>query len=220
MQEIMRYIKNQRGFGLPVELAALAVVIAAAGFGVYQYDTHKVSGANAASQNQIVNKSGTGKALNDWGGKAVAGNPIDSYNPGGSDEDFQIKYVNACNYTSGGIAAVSETCPFTVGSGRNSAYHNDHIVQFEYGTTGYCLGLNSGESAELLGCNNSVGQGGGQGTIWVQSGQMFISKYATNKDNSPQPLWASSLSNGLQAGTGGTACTTSCQWTVFTGYAN
>lgn len=80
---------------LPAVIAAVAVVLAAGGFGVYQYDSHKVPTSSAAtSLNQYCLTIANG-CLNAWGG---GGGLVKLYNKGTKNNDFRVVPVGGSNF--------------------------------------------------------------------------------------------------------------------------
>lgn len=82
-----------------------------------------------------------------------------------SNENFIIQQLTgSCNH-----GRVTTTCPFVAGSGLNTRYLNDEVIQFVDVQSGYieCLGNNGGASGILVPCNNQNGVGGGIGSIFV-----------------------------------------------------
>ncbi len=148
-------------------LSALALLIA----GVTTFGLTGI--ASASAPNQILD--GNGLALNRKAGCTGQGCTIITYtNDGDNNEYFWLEAMDAC----GGSAAVSSTCPFTVGSGMNSGNEGDTILEaVGYSTsTGDVLGCvgtssNSSYYGILTQCNYlSTGQGGGPGTMFVYGG--------------------------------------------------
>jgi hypothetical protein len=87
-------ISSQIGSGLPVMLTAVAVVIAAAGFGVYQYNSHKVPAGHAAVGNQWCSNNDY-TCLNAWNN----GPAVRTYFSGQSHNDFSVVAIpNSSNF--------------------------------------------------------------------------------------------------------------------------
>lgn len=122
-----------------------------------------------ATQTQICGNNGTGYCMNDWNG-GLNNNPVKMYYGGSSNENFFTYRIDPCN--SSPPDRVTETCPFTLGSGYNAALAGHIIFEVGYGTTPYCIGTTGvqagGPTAILTGCPGVNGSGGGNGTIWVQ----------------------------------------------------
>ena len=80
-----------------------------------------------------------------------------AYNCGQSNDDFY--FANLTTMCGGGT--VTETCPFTRGSGLNLAYYGDPIVvEYAYNEN-KCVGGNSASdaSAKLESCPSDSGSG-------------------------------------------------------------
>jgi hypothetical protein len=80
---------NQSRNRLPAMLVAVAVVIAVSGFGVYQYDSHKVPASHAMGSPSQYCYSLTNYCLNAWGG----GPWVRVYHVGAFNNDFGVEEV-------------------------------------------------------------------------------------------------------------------------------
>lgn len=157
--------------------------------------------------------------------KIAPGTEIDAarFNASTSVENFNIQYLDdMC-----GNGLVTSKCPFTLGSGLNTRYLADPIIQFKYmGGGDYCLGTlyNGSAFAGLQGCNNLNGNAGGQGTVFVidsskhnASGYVesrYFSDQLASEGIHDQPAWLCNLSNSddLITLNGSNNYKTACQW--------
>jgi hypothetical protein len=141
LKKIAAVISSQKGNGLPVMLAAVAVVIAAAGFGVYQYDSHKVPASHAAQGNQWCT-NGEYTCLNAWDG----GPYVKTYFNGASHNDFYV------------------------GSAGNLTYYIEYVGgSGGVGWWGHCIGdaeNNSAYKTVSLDVCPGVGRDAGWGTVF------------------------------------------------------
>jgi hypothetical protein len=132
---------------------------------------------------EICGNGGTGYCMNDWNG-GLNNNPVKMYYGGSSNEDFYTVQLNPCNSSPPG--EVTETCPFTVGSGYNASFDGDPIFAVEYAGTGYCIGTTGqqagGPTGILTACPDYSGDGGGDGTMWIgtSDGNFAVTRYWIN----------------------------------------
>jgi hypothetical protein len=145
--------------------------------------------------------------MNDWNGGG-SGASVKLYASGNSNEVFSEQAINPCNSTPKN--EVTGTCPFTTGTGLNSTYLGDTIVQIKYtgsgNGSGLCVAAGSGGSAILGTCNNSNGSGGANGTIQVQDSVItgvcappwygLVNRYYSNSAGSAEFVTLQSLQNG------------------------
>lgn len=119
-----------------------------------------------------------------------------------------------------GSGVVTQTCPFTVGSGLNSRYAGSKIWYFEtYQSGTKCLATDGGGGGILGTCPDRSGNGGSNGTIFVQNSAGYVvnrywSDYNYSIGESNSPSWMCSPgSQGQQVllydDTGSAG---SCQW--------
>lgn len=148
---------------------------------------------------------------------ATGGSVIVATRPGG----FQASFTNLSHMC--GSGRVTETCPFTLGSGLNTHYFNDSIVAVSL--PGGCLALGS-----VVGkCPDSSGNGGGNGTIDVLAATGTMHGYLPNRYGSDanyskheynQPAWFcspgdSSAHKGQLLLLKSSAPAATCQWGVY-----
>jgi hypothetical protein len=158
-------------------------------------------------------------------GAAVNTSSFNATTPSNGDtppEDFDVEYLFGMCHD----GLVDSTCPFRVGSGLNSRYNNDSIIQFKYmGGGNYCIGdlSNHFPFAGLQACNNLNGNGGGQATIFVVNSRKLNpsnyieNRYWSNIESSSvhdQPAWLCNLSSkgNLLDLDGSNSLKTACQW--------
>lgn len=122
--------------------------------------------AHAVPNNQMFDNRGTGSSLcwNRSGGGQTKGTVVIAYNCGDNNNDFEE--VNLSSMCGGGF--VTQTCPFVVGSGLNSAWANSEIDVVEWGSSGLCVGGNSStdNDANLTDCPNDDGSCPVSGSCW------------------------------------------------------
>jgi hypothetical protein len=89
-----------------------------------------------------------------------------SYENSNYHEYFNERILSGkCN---GGKVSSSMACPFKPGSGFNTRYNNDAIIELQYGSTGYCLGTNQYGDAMLQTCGSlTTGAGADQTAMFV-----------------------------------------------------
>jgi hypothetical protein len=183
-------------------IAAVAVVIAASGLAVFQYDTHSVPKSSAA-QLQFCSQSGSGYCLNDWNGGGL-GNQVKMYKGNVSHESFTLINANECTSNS----TVTSTCPFTHHD-LDSEYLNHKIVEVYYTPNGLCVGSGTGSSGSLQYCS---GANRGNGVVMIQSGGALINRYWSDLHDQPVIMCSSGYSGGpvylnhILSGSG------SCEW--------
>jgi hypothetical protein len=144
---------------------SIAAVIAATTLGAGL--TAMPAQAAAAPAYQLATDDGTNTlCMNRAGGGTSNNTPVIAYNCGDNNNDFHTApLTTAC----GGGDTVTETCPFTVGSGLNAAFYGDPIVAvFAYNENKCVGGSNSTDlSAKLEPCPADNGLGGGWSTVDV-----------------------------------------------------
>jgi hypothetical protein len=192
---------------------AIAAVIAATtlGIGLTTVPAH----AQAATYELKDDNGGSSLCMNRSGQGTSNGTPVIAYNCGQVNNDFYFaQLTQAC-----GSGTVTQTCPFTDGSGLNLAYYGDDIVvEYAYNEN-KCVGGNTSNdaSAKLEPCPSNSGSGGGWSTIGV---------LAYSRGNAPPYYvivnrnWSDKL---YAAGGGGVGCYGSdCSLIVgaFYGYRN
>jgi hypothetical protein len=141
--------------------------------------------------------------LNEWNGNTGNGQPIKMYQYGNSNEAYSFDEESIC---SGGHYVDPRGCPFAPGSGLNTRFAGDDIVQIEYASNTSCLGTNTTTAQAVnQNCNDGYGNGGGPGTVFVfadcsGSGTGYycgiVSKYWSNKTLNPQWVCSVNLNNG------------------------
>ena len=141
---------------------AIAAVIAAITLGIGLTTVP----AHAAATYELKDDNGSSSlCMNRAGGGTSDGTPVIAYNCGDNNNDFYFGYPAAMC----GNGHVTETCPFTVGSGLNAALYGDTIVIEQAYKENKCVGGNTStdSSAKLEPCPNNGGSGGGWATIGV-----------------------------------------------------
>lgn len=159
-------------------------------------------------------------------GSSLLYSPVDtaSFNASTPAEDFSIEYL----YGVCGNGLVTSTCPFKVGSGLNTRYLDDSIIQFKYmGGGNYCVGnlgnsFNQSPNAGLQPCNSLNGIDGGPGTMFIlNTGRNGTSNYVESRYWSnelasvhlhDQPAWLCNLSNDSLILDGLNSLQSACQW--------
>jgi hypothetical protein len=112
---------------------------------------------------EICAQAGTGYCLNDWGGLVKM-----ETSGTGNDNFSMIPLGSDCNHgfvTNGTGGNPGPACPFPAGSGLNSAYNNDQIVEIESGVSHGCIGTDFSENANLGNCPPA--KNGAGSNIWV-----------------------------------------------------
>jgi hypothetical protein len=111
--------------------------------------------------------------MNRNGGRDGPGTKVIGWNQDfDNNEDFQtVKLTSWCNN-----GHVTETCPFTVGSGLNARYNTDLIV-FISDYAGYCIGSNSTWTQAIL---NGCLPNGGAFVVSNTNGQFLIDVGVSN----------------------------------------
>jgi hypothetical protein len=122
------------------------------------------SGSQRTSIPEICAQAGTGYCLNNWGGlvkmeTSGTGNDNFSMRPLGSG------YCNDGFVTDGTGGNPGPACPFPVGSGLNSIYNNDQIIEIFSGISNGCIGTDFDENANVGPCPPS--RNGTGSNIWV-----------------------------------------------------
>lgn len=169
-------------------IAMLIMVLTGIGLG------GAVALATPSSQIENVNSQ---TAINDWNDGGF-NNPVKMYALGQNNNDFFIQPINPCN--SHPINQVTPTCPFTVGSGMNTATLGSQIFQVVYNNNGLCVATAASGGAVLGTCNNLAGTGGSSGTIQVALSQCTNSTTYANRYwsdiNGSFAGWDNLLGNG------------------------
>ncbi len=142
---------------------ATAAVIAAItlGIGLTTVPAH----AQAAKYELKDDNGGSSLCFNRDGGGTSDNTPVIAYNCGNINNDFYWGYLT----TMCGGGTVTQTCPFTVGSGLNAALYGDPIIVEQAYNELACVGGESStdNDAKLEGCPADNGSGGGWSTIDV-----------------------------------------------------
>jgi hypothetical protein len=211
------------GAGLCLASAALAAPVHVVAHGTV--DRPKALAVPDGSVYNECSNIGKGWCMNAKGCKYSAGTPVINWYGGESCEYFRDEVVNYCN----GNYLVTETCPFTVGSGLNAEFVNDLIVQVLYGTTPTngvaCIAAASSGAAVLNKCSStSNGTGGATGNIFVLApvsggGTLLVNRYWSDLaysygEGTRNPLGACSL-GGLGGAVGISQSplnTSNCRW--------
>lgn len=118
----------------------------------------------------INNGAGT-PCLNNWGGNTSQGAAIKMYAYNNGNENFAYVPINPCNYPNSSTiyGEVSSTCPFTVGTGLNTDFEGDAIVEIEGGGS-WCVATASNASAINGSCGDANGNGAANGTMMILNG--------------------------------------------------
>jgi hypothetical protein len=149
--------------------------------------------AHAASNIQICSNLAPNLCANADGGFHSPGDSVILYHNGDPNNTFSIVLLTGICNAGGGVGAGyvhndegGEVCPFPVGSGLNSRYDKDAIVEFQDYTSArvydppLCIADGSGSGSTLLeGCSwiqNNFGFGGARGSV-------FILSHITNVNN-------------------------------------
>jgi hypothetical protein len=189
--------------GLPLVLVASFVPM------TVHASAHETFCTTNSSPNVCANRS--------EGGTTQGSTKILGYNNDDDNNEYAIvDPINPCNSTP--ADEVTQTCPFTVGSGMNSANATDKIVQIEMvsgSTVVGCIGdNNSADVAVLEACGSATGSGGGYGTFYIQgrgnSGGIPLNNYASREwsdknytsEAAPYPVGLGESSPNAQLGTG------------------
>ncbi|HEV3173374.1 MAG TPA: hypothetical protein VGZ32_23705 [Actinocrinis sp.] len=123
---------------------------------------------------QFCQTSNGGYCLNDWNGSNQA---VKMYQGGVGNETFVAQPVDG---RCGG--KVTSTCPFA-NTTFDARYAGFPIVQLVYLPNGKCVATDSSANPVLGTCNNtSSGNGGSNGTIFVDHGGYLINLYWSNQD--------------------------------------
>lgn len=199
--------------------AASAVTARPAGHPMHAVTHARVPAASAPELNGVMCAlNGTGYCLNRNHCGSGSGTSVIVWPQSDTCEDFEPQVLaSMCNK-----GFVTETCPFTEGSGLNSRYYNSPIVElYAYGEN-ECVAT-TGSGLGVLGtCPDSAGIGGSNGTIFVyNSADYVINRYWSDNNYSigeyDQPAWM--CSPGVEgdqvildddAGSAGT-----CQWSAI-----
>ena len=142
------------------------------------------------------------------GGGTGTGTPVIAYNKDkDNNEDFEASGVQYCN----AAGQVTATCPLSPAS-LNTPYIGDPTVTIYSYDTGKCIGANTTYGTAILAaCGNIQGQGGGTGTIYVQTGaNYFINRWATNSAGAKRFLCDQGYRSQLTLI--GAQATALCQW--------
>ena len=172
------------------------------------------SPAHAAPNTQICSAQNTSLCANAQGGFHTPGDGVILWHNGDPNNTFFTVLLTGICPAGGGVGAGyvhngegGIVCPFRDGSGLNSRYDRDAIVEFEDYTSALvydpplCIaddGSGSGAAA-LFGCSwvqNGFGWGGARGSV-------FILSHITNIDNmGTTPFWAVNYYYTTQGGCG------------------
>ena len=140
---------------------------------------------------QFCQTSNGGYCLNDWNGGG-GGNSVKMYQAGVGNERFVAQPVPRCG------GKVTSSCPFS-NSGFASRYAGFPIVQLLFQSDGLCVATNSSANPVLGTCNStSTGDGGANGTLFVDHDGFLINVYWSNKDEhgSSASCMSGAASNG------------------------
>ena len=141
--------------------------------------------ASAVTQPEVCHDLGnnTARCWNNWGG---ANGAVNMYNPGVTNDAFQLQLINPCN--SNPPDTVTPTCPFTVGSGMNNRYLGNFIFRVKDANSGFCVGTTGDGSGWEGACGNANAAGAANGVIMVQGNGAFyyVNRYWSNHDGTPE----------------------------------
>jgi hypothetical protein len=155
--------------------AAAAILPVALGVTLGVFAAPASAASSLGTANFCQTSSGN-LCLNDWNGSNQA---VKMYQGGVGNEDFVAENVpGRC-----GGGKVTSNCPFA-NTAFDSRYAGFPIVQLVYVPGGKCVGTQSAtnSSAYLGGCNStSSGDGGADGTIFVDHDGYLINLFWTNK---------------------------------------
>jgi hypothetical protein len=179
----------------------VAIIVAVLSLGVLGVLTATTAQAQGLERQICISSDpGVDQCLNNWGGKLVAGNPINYYSSGAVYNNFSLFLE--------GRVSPSPAWPFTNGSGMNDAYQGDLVYEIAYQgenpePTNACADAGSNPSSSRLtlqGCNGDSAQ------LYVLTTYMtFVSVGITNADYNygikGTPAWLGCV-NGNQCGDG------------------
>jgi len=161
--------------------------------------------AHAQFPQLAENHGGSSLCFNASGGGQNISTPVIAYNCGDPNNDYgYIALGTMC-----GNGYVTQTCPFTYGSGLNAAYVGDQIVIIGHSPGGTCVGGSTGTTpgASLQNCPQDNGTGGGDSTIDILELANVVNGTAYNvliNRNWSDYNWAHKT--GACATNGGTYC--------------
>lgn len=161
-----------------------------------------LTGGTAQAQiSQVCGNAGTGYCLNDWN-NGGSGNPVKMYYGGYTNDDFYYEFEYICNGTDIVQVYPGGGCPFTPGTGLNSLYKNDYILEIHYANRDNCVATTSGGLAVLGSCAESSG-GASDGVFMVANpncsgGDYLVDRYWSDLGNTTYTL-ASGGNIGVQA---------------------
>ena len=147
----------------PASLAAPASLASASHAAVHAVLTRS---STTPRSEDFCSELGKGWCMNADGCSNSSGTSVIDWYGGENCEYFSLYPgygLDICN----GQPFVTETCPFTVGSGLNSEFAGSTITEVEYVPSGKCIATNSSGAAILGACGNSQGVGAADGTIMV-----------------------------------------------------
>jgi hypothetical protein len=172
--------------GGKVNIRRLAIVVAATVALDGSLGLATTSSAHAQTPGfEVCGNAGLGYCLNDWN-NAGGGGSVKMYYGGYSNDDFYYTPEFICNgsdlvqvYPGGG-------CPFTPGTGLNSAYVNDEIVEVTYGNnTNLCVATNGSAHAVMGNCEETGDAADGVIMVLGQlncNGNSLVDRYWSDRD--------------------------------------
>ena len=148
------------------------------------------------AEGYVCAQNGTGYCLNDWNG-AGSGGAVKMYNFGYSNDAWTLYQMTG--YCSGGYVSSSLACPFPNGSGLNSTYNGDYIMEVKSQVSGACIGTDGAGFANLGPCPPD--SGGKGSNLWVfEGGGPIVSVYWSKQHgNNSEADLVSGGSIGAQA---------------------
>lgn len=150
----------------------------------------------APPAHQICAQAGSGYCMNAWNG----GPQVAVYQNGVANDAYQFQAINPCNSTPAN--RVTQTCPFAVGSGLNSALAGDTIVRIKDTRNGQCVGTNGSGLGTEGSCGNVNGQNAANG-VWDvqrltgQGGYWLINRYWSDHFGQQEAVTSPGVSGDL-----------------------
>jgi hypothetical protein len=179
-------LKTAATTGGNVYLSRLATVVAATVTLGGSLPLAAVSPAHAQQAGfQACGNAGLGYCLNDWN-NGGSGSPVKMYYGGYSNDDFYYTPEFICNGTDLVQVYAGGGCPFTPGTGLNSDYVNDEIVEVTYGNnTNLCVATAGSPQAVMGNCEETGDAANGVIMVLGQlncNGNSFVDRYWSDKD--------------------------------------
>jgi len=160
---------------------------------------------HAGGETCVYNSAAGSPCVNEYQGNTASGAPVKVWQTGSYQTNlWDYNYLTSMC----GSGLVTSTCPFTVGSGLNTQFMGDPIIQIEYGPAGNCVATSSGGSAVNGTCASPEGSGGSNGVIMVldQHGTQYncqysnfcyiVNRYWSDEHLTAQQMCPNSFANG------------------------